>query len=71
MKIGFVGATHLGICYSAASSEKGFDVICYDRDKTLIKNLNSLNLPFYEKNLKNILRKKKIKSKLVLVKNKN
>jgi len=61
MKIGFVGATHLGICYSAASSEKGFDVICYDRDKTLIKNLNSLNLPFYEKNLKNILRKKKIK----------
>jgi UDPglucose 6-dehydrogenase len=60
MKIGFVGATHLGICYSAAISEKGYKVTCYDSDFALIQNLNNLQVPFYEKRLKNILKKKKV-----------
>jgi len=58
MKIGFVGATHLGICYFSAASEKGFNVICYDEDKELIRNLNNPKPPFFEKNLTNILKKK-------------
>ena len=61
MKIGFVGATHLGICYSAAASEKGFDVICYDKNSELVKNLNNSYPPFFEKKLTTILKKKKIK----------
>ena len=60
MKIGFVGATHLGICYSAAISEKGFKVTCYDSDFALIQNLNNLQIPFYEKGLKKYFKKRKL-----------
>ena len=42
--IGFCGATHLGLCYSTAAAEKGFNVICFDYDKNKIKKLNCLDI---------------------------
>jgi UDPglucose 6-dehydrogenase len=37
--VGFVGMTHLGINSAAATAARGFDVLCYDPDPTLIDNL--------------------------------
>ena len=36
LKIGYVGLTHLGINYAIASAIKGFDVVCYDEDISLV-----------------------------------
>ena len=43
-KIGFVGLTHLGLNYLAASSEKGFHVEGIDFDKDKIESLKKFNI---------------------------
>ena len=42
MKIGFVGMTHLGLCYLAACVHKKFSVKGFDLDREKINNLNNL-----------------------------
>ena len=42
IKIGFCGATHLGLCYSTVAAEKGNKIICYDYNETKINNLKNL-----------------------------
>jgi len=49
--VGFVGMTHLGLVSGVSASEKGFDVICFDIDNYLIKNITQGNLQVSEPNL--------------------
>ena len=58
LKIGYVGLTHLGINYAIASAIKGFNVVCYDEDISLVKDLTNKKIPFFEKNTKKYLIKK-------------
>ena len=42
-KIGFCGMSHLGLCYSTAAAEKGFQITCFDfDDKKLISNFPAM-----------------------------
>ena len=59
--IGFVGLSHLGLNYLAASVQKKFKVIGVDSDKKLISDLDILKIPFSEPGLSNILRKNRKK----------
>lgn len=60
-KVGFVGASHLGICSAIAAAEKNFDIVLFDDDLKTIKNLNNFKINFYEPNLKELLIKNKKK----------
>lgn len=57
MIIGFLGMSHLGINYAAASAERGFEVICYDSNKKIIENLVNSKINFYEPDLEELLKK--------------
>ena len=61
MKIGFVGMTHLGLCYLAACVHKKFSVKGFDLDREKINNLNNLIIEHDEPLLKKILNKNKKK----------
>ncbi len=60
-KVGFVGASHLGICSAIAAAEKNFNIVLFDDDLKTIKNLNNFKIDFYEPNLKELLIKNKKK----------
>jgi UDPglucose 6-dehydrogenase len=49
--IGFAGMTHLGLNSAVASAERGFEVICFDRDEARIAALNDGRLPVVEPEL--------------------
>jgi UDPglucose 6-dehydrogenase len=51
MRIAFVGMSHLGIVSSMGVAAKGLDVICLDRDKLLIEQLQNGEFPIIEENL--------------------
>jgi UDPglucose 6-dehydrogenase len=55
--IGFAGLTHLGIISAVAAASKGFKVIGYHDDKTLIESINNDILPIEEPGLKELLDK--------------
>ena len=55
LKIAFVGLTHLGLIYLAASSQKGFKVKGIDLDEKKIKKLKKFDIEYKEPNLKKIL----------------
>ena len=57
--IGFVGMTHLGINYLAASSEKKFKVIGFDINKFKVEKLKKFKLDNSEPNLLNLIKKNK------------
>jgi UDPglucose 6-dehydrogenase len=59
--IGFVGMTHLGLVSGISAAEKGFQVICFDRDEDKIKAINKNILSVSEPQLKELLIKNKIK----------
>ena len=59
--IGFVGMTHLGINYLAASSEKKFKVIGFDINKFKVEKLKKFKLDNSEPNLLNLIKKKQKK----------
>ncbi|OUU62647.1 MAG: hypothetical protein CBC22_03920 [Alphaproteobacteria bacterium TMED62] len=54
-KIGFCGASHLGLCYSAAAVKKGNKIFCYDFDHNKIRNYKRFEIDIDEPKLKNIL----------------
>lgn len=60
-KIGFVGASHLGVCSAIAAAEKNFNVILYDTDLKKINNLNKFKIDFYEPGVEKFLKKNKDK----------
>ncbi len=41
LKIGFIGMSHLGLCYLAATASKKINVIGYDKDNIKINELNN------------------------------
>ena len=55
-----IGMSYVGLTLSAILSEVGFRVNGVDTNKNTIKNLNKI-VPFYEKDLENILKKTLIK----------
>ena len=55
LKIAFVGLTHLGLIYLAASSQKGFKVKGIDLDEKKIKKLKKFDIEYKEPNLKKTL----------------
>ena len=59
--IGFCGMSHLGLCYSAAAAEKGFNVICFDFDGQKISKLKKNNIDIEEPDLKKLIQKNKNK----------
>ena len=63
MKIGFVGMTHLGINYLAATAEKNFNVIGFDENKKKIKELKNNIINYNEPLLKKTIKKNKKKIK--------
>jgi UDPglucose 6-dehydrogenase len=46
--IGFIGLSHLGLNYSLATAAKGFDVVCYDPDESLVGRLREGVFPIEE-----------------------
>ena len=60
-KIGFCGMSHLGLCYSTAAAEKGFQITCFDFDEKKINHLKNSNLEIEEPELKDLISKNKNK----------
>jgi UDPglucose 6-dehydrogenase len=63
-KLCVVGAGHVGLVAAACFAELGHKVVCVDNDKKRIKNLKNNILPFYEPDLKPLVRKGKASSNL-------
>ena len=59
LNIAFVGLSHLGLNYLAASSEKGFKVIGFDFNQNKINKLNKFDIEYEESNLKKTIIKNK------------
>ena len=59
MKIGFAGLTHLGIHYSLASAERGFETIAFHPDQGLVDNLTKGLFPVSEPGLDDLWQKSK------------
>ena len=57
MNIVIVGAGYVGLVSGACFSEFGFNVLCIDKDKNKIKNLNMGKMPIYEPGLDEIIKK--------------
>lgn len=57
MKIGFAGLSHLGLCTAVATATKGFEVVGFDPDSSLIQDLNSGKLPVHEPDLEELFQK--------------
>ncbi|MDC0234503.1 nucleotide sugar dehydrogenase [Candidatus Pelagibacter sp.] len=60
-KIGFVGASHLGICSAIAAAEKNFNIILYDTDLKKINDLKKFKIDFYEPDVEKFIKKNKKK----------
>lgn len=55
--VGFVGMTHLGLNSAVAAAEKGFDVVCYGTDASVIAALARLQTAIVEPDLPELLAK--------------
>ena len=57
MKITIIGTGYVGLVTGVCLSELGHKVTCIDKDREKINNLINLKIPFYEKGLKNLIKK--------------
>ncbi|MBU4190558.1 MAG: UDP-glucose/GDP-mannose dehydrogenase family protein [Candidatus Thermoplasmatota archaeon] len=57
MKISIIGTGYVGVTTGVAFAEQGFDVICIDKIKEKIENLNDVGTTFYEPGLNRMLKK--------------
>ncbi len=55
MKITVVGAGYVGLVSGACFAEFGFEVICVDKDRLKIDNLNEGKIPIYEPGLDSLV----------------
>jgi UDPglucose 6-dehydrogenase len=53
--VGFAGMTHLGIVSAIATAARGFSVIGYDAEESLVRRLNRQELPILEPDLDQLL----------------
>ena len=59
LRVGFVGLSHLGLNYLAATAEKNFKTIGFDMNSKLVSKLNKFDVPLSEPYLEKNLRKNK------------
>ena len=59
LKIAFVGLSHLGLNYLAASAQKKYSVFGFDNNNKNLKNLVNYVISFKEPNLTNLIKKNK------------
>lgn len=52
--IGFIGLSHLGLNYSLATAAKGFDVVAYEPDPTLVARCTAGDFPIEEPGFKEL-----------------
>ena len=50
-KIGYVGLSHLSLCYAISSAIKGYHIVLFDFDKKILSQLNDYLIDFNEKNI--------------------
>ena len=63
-KITIIGTGYVGLVTGAGISEFGHEVTCVDINKNKIKKLDSGEIPFYEPELKSIVKRNKSKNRL-------
>ena len=63
--IGFAGMTHLGLNSAVAAADKGFNVVCFDADPTLVATLNHRELQVVEPELPELIEKNACRIKFV------
>jgi UDPglucose 6-dehydrogenase len=54
--VGFAGMTHLGLVSASAVAGRGFEVVCFDRDRSLIDRLARQEWPVLEPGLDELIR---------------
>ena len=64
MNIVMLGTGYVGLVSGACFSEFGFNVICIDKDKSKIRNLNKCLIPIYEPGLENLVKKNHLSGRL-------
>ena len=64
IQISVVGLWHLGTVTAACLAQKGFNIIAYDQDKSIINNFNLGKLPIFEPDLENLVNLNKSKGTL-------
>jgi UDPglucose 6-dehydrogenase len=57
MQLGVYGSGYLGTVVSACLADFGMPVTCYDQDSTRVAAAARGDIPFYEKNLKEVIRR--------------
>ncbi len=65
MQIGVYGSGYLATVISACLSDFGMPVTCFDEDSSAIAALAQGNVPFYERNLKEVIRRNTRTSRLL------
>lgn len=61
MQYGFVGLSHLGLTTAISLSSTGINILGFDQDAELVKNLQNKKLPLYEPKLEDIFKNSSIK----------
>ncbi|NLB82057.1 MAG: UDP-glucose/GDP-mannose dehydrogenase family protein [Clostridiaceae bacterium] len=64
MNITVIGAGYVGLITGACLADIGMNVICMDKNKATINNLNKLELPIYEPGLEDLIKKNCLVNKL-------
>ena len=54
--VGFAGMTHLGLVSASAMAARGFEVVCFDADRALIRCLGQQDWPVLEPGLDELIR---------------
>lgn len=58
MRVSIIGAGYVGLVTGACLADKGLQVKCVDIDADRVRNINSGQAPFYERNLDDLLRRR-------------
>lgn len=69
MRIAVIGSGHVGLVAGGCLAAIGHDVVCADRDATLIAELQAGRLPIYEPHLDGTLRKAREEGRLAFTEN--
>ena len=57
MRISIIGTGYVGLVTGACLSDFGLQVVCVDKDKEKIEQLESGKVPIYEQGLENLIKK--------------
>jgi UDPglucose 6-dehydrogenase len=57
MNVSIVGTGYVGLVTGVCLADKGHKVTCVDKDELRVKRIQNLDVPFFEKDLKNLIEK--------------